>query len=148
MELLFSGVSGFSLSNGATIISDWLTFSFAITDSLVVDMDVAAGGAGGITFLDSISGCNGSVGTLPGYNAIDPGCSTSGSGRDFCVQSIETQAGGASGGLRFNSNMDGLGASGAFFRDPLAGRRSLGWRQGLVMLKPKRLLRPQIRIAA
>lgn len=40
-------------------------------------------------------------------------------------------AGGASGGLRFNSNMDGLGASGGFFSNPLArvAQSFIGWRK-------------------
>lgn len=41
-ELLFSGVSGFSISNGATLVSDWLAFTFTSSDSLLVHMDFGA----------------------------------------------------------------------------------------------------------
>lgn len=66
------------------------------------------------------------------------------------VDVIAQPAGGASGGLRFNSNMDGLGAGGAFFRDPLAGKRSLGWRPSLVAARRKLIVprHAELRLAA
>jgi hypothetical protein len=68
------------------------------------------------------------------------------------VEIIQASGGGGSP-LRFNANLDGLGASGGFFRDPLAGRRAklhrIGWRASLIVPPRKRILRPAIeRIAA
>lgn len=42
-ELLFSGGSGFSISAGQEITSDWLSFSFTHTDELLVVNDVSSG---------------------------------------------------------------------------------------------------------
>jgi hypothetical protein len=43
VELLFGGASGFAISAGADITSDWLTFAgFISTDELVVIMDHAS----------------------------------------------------------------------------------------------------------
>lgn len=42
-ELKFSGASGFALSAGQTIVSDWLTFTAETTDQLVIIMDFNAG---------------------------------------------------------------------------------------------------------
>ena len=46
-------------------------------------------------------------------------------------------AGGAAAPLRLNSNLDGLSASGGFFRDPLA-RVMLGWRKRATLWLPER----------
>lgn len=40
VELLFSGVSGFTASAGVDVVSDWLTFSTSTSDNLMVVMDV------------------------------------------------------------------------------------------------------------
>lgn len=39
VELLFSGVSGFSLSAGQTITSDWAVLSFSLSNNIMVIMD-------------------------------------------------------------------------------------------------------------
>jgi hypothetical protein len=44
-ELLFSGISGFTLAHDATITSDWLTFSFTGSDHLMVSMENTSGNA-------------------------------------------------------------------------------------------------------
>ena len=64
------------------------------------------------------------------------------------VATIQGPTGGGGSPLRFNANLDGLGASGGFFRDPLAGRSQTGWRPSLILLPRKRMLRPFDRIAA
>lgn len=46
VELLFGGVSGFSLAAGATILSDWANLTFLSSDKLLVDMDMIAGTTG------------------------------------------------------------------------------------------------------
>lgn len=55
----------------------------------------------------------------------------SGDSNGIVIDAIK-QAAAAGGGLRFNANLDGLGASGGFFRDPLGARRAtphrIGWR--------------------
>ncbi len=52
-ELLFSGGSGFTIANNSVITSDWVNLSFAITDDLIVIMDIPAGGPGGTAFSGS-----------------------------------------------------------------------------------------------
>lgn len=65
---------------------------------------------------------------------------TGGATQGSIIDAIKQAAGGATQGLRFNANLDGLSASGGFFRDPLA-RSMLGWVPGLVT-PCRRLWRP------
>lgn len=45
VELLFSGISGFSIANGATITSDWATLTTTTSDKMVVVIDHGASSA-------------------------------------------------------------------------------------------------------
>lgn len=75
-----------------------------------------------------------------------------GAGRGSISAGVDVLAAPAGGGakLRFNSNVDGLGASGGFFRDPLGGKSQLGWRPSLVAVKRKLIVQPRhdLRLAA
>jgi hypothetical protein len=146
-ELLFAGVSGFTLTVSQTIVSDWLTFSALSTDILAIVMDYHA--ASCLVRIDAAPSAGTNVwykAASASYNLASVSGFTDYGTRLEAVTLIETQAG-AGGGLKFNSDLDGLGASGGFFRDPLAGRRAkphrIGWRSH------KGILRPSIeRIAA
>ena len=43
VELLFSGGHGVTVAPGATLASDWANLTFAISDELIVDLDVNSG---------------------------------------------------------------------------------------------------------
>lgn len=92
VELLFSGAHGFSISNGATIVSDWVTLPTTTSNRLVVIADLTTAGsislrrrttgvpagssyyktAGGATYnLANPSGMNAGNPYLVGFNTIE-----------------------------------------------------------------------------
>lgn len=90
IELLFSGVSGFSIAANATITSDWANLSALITDTLVVVMDTSANGtieiATGVTGANTFfkGGASFNASSVSGYSQIASDV--------FGVNLIETQA--------------------------------------------------------
>jgi hypothetical protein len=65
---------------------------------------------------------------------------TAPSGHAIAAVAVKAASGGGAQGIKRNSSLSGLGASGPFFHDPLAGKRSLGWRPSLVAVKRKLIL--------
>lgn len=113
-ELLFSGGSGFTIGANASITSDWLTFSFAISDTLGVVLDLNAAGGGDVA--ETTTGGGSGVltpfykGATASYNqATVSGFSGGTAGTDFGVLLIETQAGGAVAATYGNMAMMGVG---------------------------------------
>lgn len=81
--------------------------------------------------------------TSPGWNT--PGGADTWTVSGFALKAVAA----ASGGLRRNTDLNGLGASGPFFHDPLATRSQIGWRPSLILPPRNRILRPSIkRLAA
>lgn len=75
VELLFGGVSGFTILSGATITSDWVNLSgFTASDKLVVVMDYSV--AGGSSSTDQSGGAGADLwylfGAFASYNSADP----------------------------------------------------------------------------
>lgn len=89
IELTFTGASGFNIGPSSTIVSDWVTLAFAITDLLIVDLDTNASN-GGIVY-DTVdtnyrnTGASYNVQTVAGFSS-NP--------QVVCVALIETQSGG------------------------------------------------------
>lgn len=94
-ELLFSGVSGFNLPGAnQTIVSDWLTFAFAITDTLAITFDIngASNGACEIITGAPTGVVEAYFSNTPSYNQANFTAGGSLAGTDFSVALIETQA--------------------------------------------------------
>jgi hypothetical protein len=72
-ELLFGGVSGFTISNNATIFSDFvqLTDAWTTSDALVIMIDIAASGGGGVKY-SAVNGDGAYSKTGATYNAANP----------------------------------------------------------------------------
>jgi hypothetical protein len=84
-ELLFSGGSGFSISSGASITSDWLTFAIDETKGYVVIFDITS---------DSVrwkatTGVNEYYKAGATYNVTNPSGTTNNSGYNYNVTKIE-----------------------------------------------------------
>lgn len=139
------GVSSFTTTtNSGTSATDTITQSSA-TGNYVAAAHSAASNAPNINSIDPTSLFTDSTGSVSSGADYATGATnvtltaTYSSSVPWVAAAVNViAAGAAAGGLRFNSNMDGLGASGAFFRDPLAGKRSLGWRQGQTFLSRRR----------
>lgn len=78
VELLFSGTSGFNLSGGTTIVSDWVNLAgFTVSDKLIVVVDVSGGGSGEISYVpgsdteyEKATTSSYNVATVAGYSTI------------------------------------------------------------------------------
>lgn len=89
-ELLFSGASGFNISPGNTIVSDWLSFSFTGSDILVVVMDFAASGGGDCGYNSSGSNSTYYKAATASYNTASvSGYTTYGAAPEFGVSKVE-----------------------------------------------------------
>lgn len=88
-ELLFSGGHGFSISAGQTIPSDFASLNFAVSDRLIVIVDV--GTNGGNLFSTANGNCDCYFGNGASYNQSNPAF---GGGtiltKDYMVFSVET----------------------------------------------------------
>lgn len=91
VELKFSGVSGFTISIGASATSDWVNFNgFTSSDKLVPIMDIAATGGSGNAFV--ASGPNMFFKSGASYNSTDGSTGFTNAGAYAFVSSIETQS--------------------------------------------------------
>ena len=89
-ELLFSGAAGFNIAPGNTIVSDWLTFPFSVSDILVVVMDFAASGGGDTSYNGSGSNSTYYKAATASYNTASvSGFTTYGAAPEFGVSKIE-----------------------------------------------------------
>ena len=70
VELLFSGVSGFTITTGGTLVSDWATMVVPEGSKLVVIIDVAAAPASSFRYLGVADGHYNKVGAS--YNEANP----------------------------------------------------------------------------
>ena len=94
VELLFAGVSGFSISNGATITSDWANLSgFTSSNKLIVVMDASATAGSGDYAVNTAS--TGQTlwfaAASASYNVAAPGFASSAAATCEGVTLIETQ---------------------------------------------------------
>lgn len=91
-ELLFSGVAGFNIAPGNTIVSDWLSLSFTGSDILVVVMDFAASGGGDCAYNSSGSNSTYYKAATASYNqATVAAFTTYGAAPEFGVSKIEAR---------------------------------------------------------
>lgn len=97
-ELLFGGLSGFTISAGQSKTSDFVNLSFAVTDRLIVIIDVGSPGGNLFSTANGNSDCW--FGTPGSYNQSNPAFS---GGviltKDYMVVSVETNdpSGGGTG---------------------------------------------------
>jgi hypothetical protein len=112
VELKFSGTnagatgaggsaqSGFLLPVGASIVSDFLTFSALSTDTLVFTLDEHATGSGCGAFDTAVTGCELYFKVGTGFtDQTGTGYSIIGTNDLYAVAMVETQAGGGGGGF-------------------------------------------------
>lgn len=92
VELTFSGGSGFTITSGQTITSDFVNLNFTSSDSLVIIIDV--GNPGGNLFSSGETNCNlAFLGSATSWNVSSPTGFAHVSGVDYMVSSVETGTG-------------------------------------------------------
>lgn len=73
VELLFGGVSGFSIGSGATTVSDWVPLNFLSSDKLVVIGDAGAAGGAEAFANSGVTGCTYyNLAATNSYNVASP----------------------------------------------------------------------------
>lgn len=107
----------------------------------------AAGASWSNAQITTTTGSLGEERVLAATTAINGTAASGGTWNMMCCTFMSTAGGGSP--LRRNSSLDGLGASGPFFSNPLA-RSVLGWRPSIVAVKRKLIVpsRPELRLAA
>lgn len=97
VELLFGGGSGFTIPSNSQITSDFVSLNFAITDRLVVTIDLT--GTGSQLFSTGETNCDcWFLASGATYNQADPAGMTPLATKDYMVVSVETNDPAAIGG--------------------------------------------------